>query len=62
MLAIVSSHTHLVDSYAPLQPMVITEDDGLQHKMSLENFAKAMRAFLQWGEGKSTGPNSILSP
>jgi len=43
---------------APPQPVVITEDDGIRHNASLENFAKAKSAFPQWGEGKSTGPNS----
>lgn len=43
---------------SPSQSVVITEDDGIRHNASLESFAKAKSAFPQWGEGKSTGPNS----
>lgn len=53
--------TRLIDPALPDSPpksVVITEDDGIRHNASLENFAKAKSAFPQWGEGKSTGPNS----
>jgi len=40
------------------QPVTVTEDDGIRHNATLESFAKAKPAFPQWGEGKSTGPNS----
>lgn len=53
--------TRLIDAAnpdAPPKSVVITEDDGIRHNATLENFAKAKSAFPMWGEGKSTGPNS----
>jgi acetyl-CoA acyltransferase 1 len=38
--------------------VTVTEDDGIRHNAAIENFSKAKSAFPQWGEGKSTGPNS----
>jgi len=52
-------HTFRAESEtSPLIPVTITEDDGIRHEATLESFAKAKSAFPQWGEGKSTGPNS----
>lgn len=54
-------HTRFIDPAnpdIPPQSVTITEDDGIRHNASLENFSKAKSAFPQWGEGKSTGPNS----
>jgi acetyl-CoA acyltransferase 1 len=47
-----------VSESSPLVPITITEDDGIRHDATLDSFAKAKPAFPQWGEGKSTGPNS----
>ena len=41
-----------------IQSVTVTEDDGIRHNASMESFSKAKSAFPQWGEGKSTGPNS----
>ena len=61
---IIPFHTRLVvpptdaSGEQTTQSVIITEDDGIRHNAIMENFAKAKSAFPQWGEGKSTGPNS----
>ena len=52
-------HTFRIEpeSASPVS-VIITDDDGIRHDATLENFSAAKSAFPQWGDGKSTGPNS----